>query len=423
MSDHKTNVEAFKFIDEKPYLKNERTSSENDDIQESEKIDIERIQSFVSLFNQQTNEDSVESIIKYFFKQIFTDFNKFSNCNLNCIVISGLLIRGNYLNDILILEYLQGLLKAKQLHKIKVLFHLLQEKVDDDEVIMTDIKENILEIMNRRNIELPIYPEEFEWTIIFNLVEEINKHVHVLSFTKDDLDTLQTEFEESLEETKKETVNALDDHYEQQEKSKLHKHIYQVIKSSGTSDEVVHKLSSQAGNDSEAIISAILLMCSQEKLYSRIYENILMKICEIGSVWETSLTTNFERFYLNEIEDEEIYPDLSNIKHLSQLFAKLLAKDSLDFKVLKIVKINSRDTTERKRVFLKYLFSELVSEMSLNNVKKIMLHNKILKPYFKDTIFPDSPKDTIYSINFFTAIGLGELTVKMRKQMEALKKG
>ncbi|CAI8500648.1 unnamed protein product [Hanseniaspora opuntiae] len=389
MSDHKTNVEAFKFIDDKPYLKNERTSSENDGIQESEKIDIERIQSFVSLFNQQTNEDSVESIIKYFFKQIFTDFNKFSNCNLNCIVISGLLIRGNYLNDILILEYLQGLLKAKQLHKIK----------------------------------LPIYPEEFEWTIIFNLVEEINKHVHVLSFTKDDLDTLQTEFEESLEETKKETVNALDDHYQQQEKSKLHKHIYQVIKSSGTSDEVVHKLSSQAGNDSEAIISAILLMCSQEKLYSRIYENILMKICEIGSVWETSLTTNFERFYLNEIEDEEIYPDLSNIKHLSQLFAKLLAKDSLDFKVLKIVKINSRDTTERKRVFLKYLFTELVSEMSLNNVKKIMLHNKILKPYFKDTIFPDSPKDTIYSINFFTAIGLGELTVKMRKQMEALKKG
>lgn len=422
MSDYKTNLEAFKFIDDKLYLKNERSFSESDDIQESEKIDIKSIQSFVSLFNQQTNEAVIESIIKYLFKQIFTDFNKFSNCNLNCIIITGLLIRANYLNDILILEYLQGLLRAKQLHKIKVLFHLLQERVDDDEIIMTDIKENILEIMKRRNIELPIYPETFEWTIIFNLAEEINKHVHAFSFTKDDLDTLQTEFEESPEETTHETVNVLDDHYEQQEKSKLNKHIYQVIKSSGTSDEVVHKLLSHDGNGSESIISAILLMCSKEKLYTRIYENILMKICEVGSIWETSLNKIFEVFYMTEIEDEEIYPDISNIKHLGQLFAKLLAKDSLDFKSLKIVKINSRDTTERKRVFLKYLFTELVSEMSLNNVKKIMLHNRILKPYFKNTLFPDTPKDTIYSINFFTAIGLGDLTIKMRKQMNAFKK-
>ena len=429
MSENNINLQAFKLIDAESYLKNERNMAvaENDDDKvnvESEKIDIKSIQKFVTLFNQQTNEELTESIIKYFFKQIFGDLNKFSNCNFNCVIISGLLIRANYLNDILILEYLQGLLKAKQLHKIKVLFHILQDKVDDEDVIMSDIKENILQILSRRNIELPLYPEDFEWKIIFDLVDAINKHVHAYSFTKDDLNTLETDFEEQVVKNPKEASSFIDDHYKHEEKAKVNKYIYQVIKSSGTSDEVVHKLLSNKENDSFTVISTILQICSKEKLYSRIYENILIKICEIGSIWETSLIKNFEVFYSVEIEDEEIYPDTFNIKHLSTLFAKLLANDSLDFKALKIIKINSRETTERKRVFLKYLFTELVSEMSLEKVKKILLLNKLLKPYYKDTLFPsiENPKDTIYSINFFTAIGLGELTVKMRKQMDTLKK-
>ena len=156
MTDRNIYRQAFKFIDEQNYLKNERDMSfadgedKNANI-ESEKIDIKGIQNFVTLFNQQTNGEVIELIIEYFFKQIFSDLNKFSNCNLNCIIISGLLIRANYLNDILILEYLQALLKAKKLHKVKVLFHLLQDTVDDEEIIMSDIKENILQIMDNNS--------------------------------------------------------------------------------------------------------------------------------------------------------------------------------------------------------------------------------------------------------------------------------
>ncbi|XBW36979.1 hypothetical protein QEN19_002559 [Hanseniaspora menglaensis] len=432
----------FKFIYSKPYLKakvNALTDDINDDAStdQSEAIDISKIQSFLEQFQKFETDEEIENILKYLLKITFDDFKKFSDSNLHTIIIIGILIKLNYFNDILIMELFQALLKCKQLGKIKILIHLLGNDIDKETLVNKDIKHSLLEILNRRKVQLPIYPESFEWDIIFQLSVSLDQRQTAFDITKEDIVQLETfSLDEGIyfdvtesqnkEEEEEEEDNG-DVKIENLNTKEYHRLIYLIIKSSGTSDEIVHKiLKMKISEDDEKllILYTIIKNCSEEKLYSKLYENILMKICDSSLEWENNLEKAFDNFYNKDIEDEDMYPNLSNIKNVSNLFSSLLAKDTLDFKVFKTVKINSRDSTERKRVFLKFLFKQLVMNLSLENVKKIMLKNTKLRPYLIDTVFPsvENSKDMIYSINFFTAIDLGELTVHMRKQLNDNKK-
>ncbi|KAL6928831.1 hypothetical protein ACO0SA_002161 [Hanseniaspora valbyensis] len=428
---------AFNYIFSKGYLKNSINSNieeQNDDIpsEQSETIDINNIQSFInelvaSIYEDNKTEtvlkENEELVIKYLLKITFDDLIKFSNCNLNNIIIIGILAKLNYFNDILLMEFFQALLKSKQLNKIKILINLLGESINDENLISEDIKNNLLEILNRRKIELPIYPEKFEWEIIFNLCDSLDRKLEAFDITKEDLSNLTTfAIKKDISPIIIKKDSDLED-LKERKTTDYKRLIYLIIKSSGTSDEIVHKilnLGVKKHEDKLSIIQTIMLNCSEEKLYSKLYENIVIKLCDVNGDWEDCLEEDFANFYLNDIEDEEVFVNLANITNLSKMFARLLAEDALDFKVLQVVKINQRDTTEKKRVFLKFLFKELVMDLSLEKVKKIMLKNKKLKPYLRGSIFPniENGKDMIYSMNFFTAIDLAELTVNMRKELE-----
>lgn len=432
----KAAEKSYELIYSKPYLKNQisRALEEQNDEQHtelSESINIDKIQLFINeliaLIYELSHEVGFKKHedfpVKYLLKITFDDFNKFSNCNLNNIIIIGILIKLNYFSDILIMEFFQVLLKYKQLNKIKILLHLLGEAINDETLIYDDIKNTLLEILKRRKINLPIYPENFEWKIIFELTDSLDRRLESFDVVKEDLSSLETfTAKKEISVTDRIDRNVIEDTSNKKQDNDKKRLIYLIIKSSGTSDEIVHKilnLSIKLYEEKLSVMETIIHNCSEEKLYSKLYENIIIKLCDVGKEWEKCLEQCFEMFYSKYIEEEELFSNLSHIKYLSKLFARLLSEDCLDFKVLRVVKINSRDTTERKRVFLKFLFKETVMDMSLEDTTKIMLKNKKLKPYLKDSIFPsiENAKDMIYSINFFTAIDLGALTVNMRKEL------
>merc|ERR1712173_349684 len=106
------------------------------------------------------------------------------------------------------------------------------------------------------------------------------------------------------------------------------------------------------------------------------------------------------------------------IYNIALFFAHLLQSDALDWSVLEFVKLTAEDTNPSKRIFLKHIFQELSSWLTTE------LRTRFEDPAYGtafDGIFPmdmTSPKDTRFSINFFTSIGLGGLTERMRKRLK-----
>ena len=81
------------------------------------------------------------------------------------------------------------------------------------------------------------------------------------------------------------------------------------------------------------------------------------------------------------------------------------------------IKINEDDTTSSSRIFIKIMLQEMMEAKGL----------KALAERFKDPevrhgcagMFPmDVPKNTRFSINYFTSIGMGALTEDMREYLQ-----
>jgi pre-mRNA-splicing factor CWC22 len=81
------------------------------------------------------------------------------------------------------------------------------------------------------------------------------------------------------------------------------------------------------------------------------------------------------------------------------------------------IKMNEDDTTSSSRIFVKIMFQEIIEGMGLVKLKERFKEDQ-LQP-FLGNIFPvDNPKNTRFSINFFTSIGLGAVTENMREQLK-----
>ncbi|XP_044171585.1 pre-mRNA-splicing factor CWC22 homolog [Acropora millepora] len=81
------------------------------------------------------------------------------------------------------------------------------------------------------------------------------------------------------------------------------------------------------------------------------------------------------------------------------------------------IKLNEDDTTSSSRVFIKILFQELAEFLGLPKLNE-RLKDPFLAEYFEG-IFPrDNPRNTRFSINFFTSIGLGGVTDELREHLK-----
>lgn len=109
--------------------------------------------------------------------------------------------------------------------------------------------------------------------------------------------------------------------------------------------------------------------------------------------------------------------ETNKLRNVAKFFAHLLYTDAIPWTVLDCIKLNEDDTTSSSRVFIKILFQELAEFMGLPKLNE-RLKDPFLAEYFEG-IFPrDNPRNTRFSINFFTSIGLGGVTDELREHLK-----
>ncbi|KAF2132242.1 MIF4G-domain-containing protein [Dothidotthia symphoricarpi CBS 119687] len=192
----------------------------------------------------------------------------------------------------------------------------------------------------------------------------------------------------------------------------LRRTIYLTIKSSGGFEECCHKLMRiNLPHGLENELTTMIVECaSQERTYEKFYGMIGERFCKINRMWTDLFEEGFAHYY------ETIHRfETNRLRIIAQFFAHLLASDAIGWHVFQVVKLNEEDTTSSSRIFIKILFEELLSALSQKSVvarfKDDMLQDSL------GGIFPtdaDAQSNTRFSINFFTAIGMGVLTEGMR---------
>lgn len=136
------------------------------------------------------------------------------------------------------------------------------------------------------------------------------------------------------------------------------------------------------------------------------------RFCKLNRVCAEAFEQCFDTYY-NTIHRYET----NRLRNIARFFGHQLATDAIPWTVFQTVKMNEDDTTSSSRIFIKILFQEVLEGMGLKKLterfKEVNLEWSLAQ------MFPvDNPKNTRFSINFFTSIGLGAVTEGMREHLK-----
>ena len=155
--------------------------------------------------------------------------------------------------------------------------------------------------------------------------------------------------------------------------------------------------------------------CAQLRSYEKFYGFVAERICFLND----DFIPLFAQI-LCESYDAAHHLETIKIRNISRFYAHLMSRKSVNWsQCLKCVHITEHDTTSSQRIMLKILFQELAANLSIEKLKKYLQGEvdendeefEPLEDHVRRRIFPfDDPRDTRFSINFFTAIDLGPLT-------------
>ncbi|KAI3404473.2 CWC22 [Candida oxycetoniae] len=206
------------------------------------------------------------------------------------------------------------------------------------------------------------------------------------------------------------------------------KRVYLTVMSSMSADEAVHKLlklshrsKKDQEQDNKTLADMIIKCCSQDKTYTKFFGIIGEKLCSRNRYWHDNFVDLFKDYY-NIIDNFET----NSLRNVGKFFGHLFASDviALD-QAWSDIKITERDTTPARRILLKFVFQEMVEEMGIGEVKKRLIYDEFIKDHINGVFFVkgvtwEDADDIRFSINFFTAIGLGVLTEEMREVLANL---
>ncbi|RZC86604.1 hypothetical protein C5167_029954 [Papaver somniferum] len=194
----------------------------------------------------------------------------------------------------------------------------------------------------------------------------------------------------------------------------LRRTIYLTIMSSVDFEEAGHKLLKiklEPGQEMELCIM-LLECCSQERTYLRYYGLLGQRFCMINRIHQE----NFEKCFVQQYSMIHRL-ETNKLRNVAKFFAHLLGTDALPWHVLAYIRLTEEDTTSSSRIFIKILFQELSEHLGIR-----LLNERLTDPAMQDSfesIFPrDNPKNTRFSINFFTSIGLGGITENLREYLK-----
>ncbi|KAG9583475.1 MIF4G-domain-containing protein, partial [Aureobasidium melanogenum] len=198
----------------------------------------------------------------------------------------------------------------------------------------------------------------------------------------------------------------------------LRRTIYLTIMSSGGFEECTHKLlriNLPPGLEHE-LPSMIVECCSQERTYNKFFGLIGERLCKINRMWNELFEASFVKYY-----DTIHRLETNRLRIVAQFFGHLLSSDAIGWHVISAIHLNEDETTSSSRIFIKILIEELAQNIGMKKLSERM-KDDALQPALAG-IFPiDNPRNTRFSINFFTAIGMGVLTEGMREYLKNMPK-
>ncbi|KAL9932639.1 hypothetical protein V8E36_008338 [Tilletia maclaganii] len=194
----------------------------------------------------------------------------------------------------------------------------------------------------------------------------------------------------------------------------LRRTIYLTIMSSSIFEEAVHKLLKIQLPEGQEIemCNMIIECCSQERTFNKFYAHISERFCKLNRMWSGCFEQCFHNYY-----DTIHRYETNRLRNIARLFGSLLATDSISWASLEAIHMNEDDTTSSSRIFTKIMFQEMQEILGL---KELITRFKTesMQPHFGNMFPLDNPKNTRFSVNFFTSIGLGALTDNMREHLK-----
>jgi len=198
----------------------------------------------------------------------------------------------------------------------------------------------------------------------------------------------------------------------------LRRTIYLTIMNSVDPEEAVHKLMKvkiPPGQEAE-LPSMIVECCSQDKTYTKFFGLMGERFAKINRLWTDLFEQSFAKYY-----DTIHRYDANKLRNIARFFGHLISTDAIGWHVLSVVHLNEEETTASSRIFIKILFQDLAEAMGMPKLQE-RLKDPVLSPYFEG-IFPrDNARNTRFSINYFTSIGMGAVTEEMRQHLQNIPK-
>lgn len=313
-------------------------------------------------------------------------------------------------------------------YMIEVLFQVRKDKYKDNPAVREelDLVEEEDQITHQIDLDDDIQVQDtlniFKFDPEWEKNEEAYKNLkaEILGEASDDEDA-ESGSEEST-----------DDEEEQQEKQleikdqtntdlvNLRRTIYLTIMSSLDFEEACHKLMKiqlPPGQEPE-LPSMIVECCSQEKTYSKFFGLVGERFAKLNRLWTDLFEQAFAKYY-----DTIHRYETNRLRNIARFFGHLLSNDAIGWHVMSVVHLNEDETTSSSRIFIKILFQELAEAMGMPKLQE-RFRDPILQPMFSG-IFPmevDNPRNTRFSINYFTSIGMGALTEEMRNHLKSIPK-
>ncbi|PYH50003.1 MIF4G-domain-containing protein [Aspergillus saccharolyticus JOP 1030-1] len=311
-------------------------------------------------------------------------------------------------------------------YMIEVLFQVRKDRYKENPAIKEelDLIEEEDQITHQVGLDDEIDTQDglniFKYDAQWEEHEEAYKKLKadILGEGSDDEDDDEDESEESSDEESEEERKMDIKDQTNADLVNLRRTIYLTIMSSIDFEECCHKLMKinlPTGLESE-LPSMVIECCSQERTYSKFYGFIGERFAKINRFWSDLFETSFAKYY-----DTIHRYETNRLRNIARFFGHMISTDAIGWHVLSIIHMNEEETTSSSRIFVKILFQDLAEHMGLPKLQERM-RDEILRPSFEGLFPMDNPRNTRFSINYFTSIGMGILTEDMREHLKNLPK-
>ena len=312
-------------------------------------------------------------------------------------------------------------------YMIEVLFQVRKDRFKDNPAVKEelDLVEEEDQITHRSGLDdelntqdgLNIFKFDADWEENENAYKKLK--AEILGEGSDDEDDDETDDSDDSDDEEKQEEKALEiKDQSNMDLVNLRRTIYLTIMSSIDPEECCHKLmkvSLPPGQEPE-LPSMVVECCSQERTYSKFYGLIGERFAKINRLWTDLFEQSFAKYY-----DTIHRYETNRLRNIARFFGHLISSDAIGWHALSIIHLNEEETTSSSRIFIKILFQDLAEAMGMAKLQA-RLKDDMLRPSFEGLFPHDNPRNTRFSINYFTSIGMGAITEEMREYLQNMPK-